>query len=681
MLGHLIHLVQPVRFACAWLLVLAMCVVLPRHASATVPGKNGAIFYDTGYATGMHYQLWSMCPDGTHQTHLADHAIEAAPSPDGTRIAYAGTDDSTHYGIWVMNADGSNPKRLTTKSSDYGPSWSPDGKHIAAISYVPYTGHSSNLQPVLIDPDSGAVTPVLNDYLYHDSSANPPAWTPDGQWLYFTATHNTTYKEGNSVWRVNPMGGTPQLIVDGTSVYNFTWPDVHPDNDRFVISRQTLGATGPVENMQYNLNGGNPITISNGVGFGGDSGDGVLTYSPDGKKMTLVSMVHNEVSLAVANADGSDVTWTNNYGTRPRWSTYQQVCGAHDDPGHPDMTINEVLLPGSGSAQFVELVDPDDDPYADAGAPYRVVVYDAAGKRVGAHTISTSLLQGRDNGEPLLIGNAAADQKYGSHRDETLSVSLPDTGQACFTKGKDETRTNCVSWGCVSTSVASPETIAIAYPVDGKSTQRQGTASSAFKLAKPTPGATNTTGVSGKSCLGALTASSKPSIAGTVITGSTVTAQPGTWNASGTNYTYQWLRGGKAITQAHKAKYKLTEADFGHKVSVRVTATAPGHPTGTAASPARTVGKGDALHTRKKPTVHGTPKVGNTLTASMAMTAWSPHASSLSFQWLRGTKQIAHGKHYQLVAADRGKQITSRVLAHRHAYHDGKATKAVSVRG
>jgi alkaline phosphatase len=70
-----------------------------------------------------------------------------------------------------------------------------------------------------------------------------------------------------------------------------------------------------------------------------------------------------------------------------------------------------------------------------------------------------------------------------------------------------------------------------------------------------------------------LAASAVPVITGSVRVGSTLTATAGTWNVAGTTAAYQWLRDGKAISGATKATYKVSTADAGAGLAVRVTAT------------------------------------------------------------------------------------------------------------
>jgi hypothetical protein len=61
-----------------------------------------------------------------------------------------------------------------------------------------------------------------------------------------------------------------------------------------------------------------------------------------------------------------------------------------------------------------------------------------------------------------------------------------------------------------------------------------------------------------------------PKIVGSTKVGGTVTVSVGLWY-TGVQHSYQWLRNGSAISKATSAKYKLTAADKGKKISVKVT--------------------------------------------------------------------------------------------------------------
>ena len=65
-----------------------------------------------------------------------------------------------------------------------------------------------------------------------------------------------------------------------------------------------------------------------------------------------------------------------------------------------------------------------------------------------------------------------------------------------------------------------------------------------------------------------------PSITGTATSGSTLTADPGTWTGRETpTLAYQWERDGEAVTDATGTTYVLGEDDVGAVMTVTVTGT------------------------------------------------------------------------------------------------------------
>ncbi|ALE05757.1 hypothetical protein AL755_10225 [Arthrobacter sp. ERGS1:01] len=78
---------------------------------------------------------------------------------------------------------------------------------------------------------------------------------------------------------------------------------------------------------------------------------------------------------------------------------------------------------------------------------------------------------------------------------------------------------------------------------------------------------------------GTLTAPA-PTISGTLRTGSTLTANAGTWT-TGTSLQYQWYRSGTAIAGATGKSYKLVTADQAKTITVAVTGSKAGYTTVT----------------------------------------------------------------------------------------------------
>ena len=131
-----------------------------------------------------------------------------------------------------------------------------------------------------------------------------------------------------------------------------------------------------------------------------------------------------------------------------------------------------------------------------------------------------------------------------------------------------------------------------------------------------------------------------PTVSGTPGSGSTLTADPGDWQGTPTiTYVYQWQRcdaGGANcvdIPGATGSAYDLTDADLGHTVRVIVVANndaGASNPATSAVSPV--VLEPPANTTR--PQVSGTPKVGQTLTATLG--SWTgSDPLTYAYQWKR----------------------------------------------
>lgn len=87
----------------------------------------------------------------------------------------------------------------------------------------------------------------------------------------------------------------------------------------------------------------------------------------------------------------------------------------------------------------------------------------------------------------------------------------------------------------------------------------------------------------------AFTSSKLPAVSGKAKVGSTLSASGGRWSPAPGKLTYQWLRGGKAISRATKSTYVLTKSDKGKKIAVSVTASKTGYQALTKTSAAVTV--------------------------------------------------------------------------------------------
>jgi hypothetical protein len=183
-----------------------------------------------------------------------------------------------------------------------------------------------------------------------------------------------------------------------------------------------------------------------------------------------------------------------------------------------------------------------------------------------------------------------------------------------------------------------------------------------------------------------------PTISGTPTVGQTLTTSEGTWSNSPTSFVYQWLRcngGGNScadVANGTQHTYTLVGADAGHTVRVRVTATnADGsnsvQSAQTAAVAAATVSA--APKNTAPPTISGTPKVGQQLSADPG--TWSGNPTSFAYQWQRCDADVAAcsnvvgatGKTYGVLAGDLGYRLRVMVTA-RNAKGSATATSAIT---
>ena len=83
-----------------------------------------------------------------------------------------------------------------------------------------------------------------------------------------------------------------------------------------------------------------------------------------------------------------------------------------------------------------------------------------------------------------------------------------------------------------------------------------------------------------------ITARTAPKVTGALWLGATLTANPGTYSPTPSAYTYQWYRNGVTISGARNRTYRVTGADNGKSLSVRVWASRTYYDTRAATSAA-----------------------------------------------------------------------------------------------
>lgn len=166
----------------------------------------------------------------------------------------------------------------------------------------------------------------------------------------------------------------------------------------------------------------------------------------------------------------------------------------------------------------------------------------------------------------------------------------------------------------------------------------------------------------------ALASTGRPVISGTPRVGATLTAKPGTWNASGVTFTYQWTASGKPIAGATRSTYTLTAAQLNAAVSVTVTARKVGYTSGTAASASTSRVAAGKVTSLSRPGISGKAKVGKRLTAKPGR--WSVAGLTYHYQWYASGTRIKGATKAKLTLHKRqaGQRVTVKVTVSRAGY-------------
>jgi len=132
------------------------------------------------YVSYEDHSLWRARVDGSERLQLTSPPVYAfLPrwSPDGTRIVY--TDFQSGPGpvkIFLVSANGGKPQRMFTESQDQiDPSWSPDGKQVV---YGRSWSTPEKLSIQMLDLESNRVSTIPGS-----GGLYSPRWSPDGRHL------------------------------------------------------------------------------------------------------------------------------------------------------------------------------------------------------------------------------------------------------------------------------------------------------------------------------------------------------------------------------------------------------------------------------------------------------------------------------------------------------------------
>ena len=211
---------------------------------------------------------------------IADLVYEKLTGDRGvfnTRIAYVNRIE-TKYKLMVADSDGYNEQVVLSQDSPImSPSWSPDGSHLAYVSFE--TGHAV----VYVQSLYTGQRKVLADF---SGSNSAPAWSPDGRRLAVVLTKDG----GSQIYLINADGsGTPTRLTSSSAID--TEPNFSPDG-QLLLFTSDRGGSPQIYGMS--VTGGETRRLT----FEG-SYNVSPRFSPDGKSFAFIQRNGGRFNVAV----------------------------------------------------------------------------------------------------------------------------------------------------------------------------------------------------------------------------------------------------------------------------------------------------------------------------------------------------------------------------------------------
>lgn len=265
--------------------------------------------------------------------HIADEVYKQLTGLRGvfsTKLAYIKVQrspQSSRYSLEVADLDGYNPRQLLVSSEPImSPSWSPDGRSIA---YVSFERRKPQIYQVMVESGQRR---LITDFVGINGA---PAWSPDGRQMAVVLSKSGSPK----IYLVDISSGAMKQVTFGPSID--TEPRFTPDGRSLVftsgrggnpqIYRLSLG-DGSITRLTYdgNYNARPAMTPNNqdlvmihrqedrsfniGVQHAGSTQIIPITHSsmdespsiaPNGKMVVYATTIGHQGMLAIASLDGA----------------------------------------------------------------------------------------------------------------------------------------------------------------------------------------------------------------------------------------------------------------------------------------------------------------------------------------------------------------------------------------
>lgn len=179
-----------------------------------------------------------------------------------------------------------------------------------------------------------------------------PAWSPDGQWIYFASNCEGNYE----IYRMRTDGSEPTRLTRTPGMEHNPRPS--PDGRRIAYSYHRQGAGSEIRTMQATGGARTQTVLANGYGNWGP------TWSPDGRRIAYESTRDGNADLFVLDLEsGSEMRLTSGEARElaPAWSPDGSLIAFQTDvegdytiggvdPSDPSTTHRLVAVEGHAAA-------------------------------------------------------------------------------------------------------------------------------------------------------------------------------------------------------------------------------------------------------------------------------------------------------------------------------------------